>query len=103
MNAPSEFLDYGPEAIIMAGLNGRNWRLADYVARGGYEALKKILAEKTPPASVDPTKPPAVRSSRVGPQIARGGPSMACACGVCCGKCCSGTSTVTKPEPKPSK
>src|ERR1700694_3252422 len=52
MNAPSEFLDYGPEAIIMVGLDGRNWRLADYVARGGYDALKKILAEKTPPATV---------------------------------------------------
>ena len=52
MNAPSEFLDYGPEAIIMVGLNGWNWRLADYVARGGYEALKKILAEKTPPATI---------------------------------------------------
>src|SRR5439155_6312965 len=52
MNAPSEFLDYGSEAIIMAGLNGRNWRLADYVARAGYEAFKKILAEKTPPAAI---------------------------------------------------
>ena len=52
MNAPSEFLDYGPDAIIMVGLDGRNWRLADYVARGGYEALKKILAEKIPPATV---------------------------------------------------
>ncbi len=28
---------------IYAGLNGANWRLADYVARGGYSALKKIL------------------------------------------------------------
>ena len=27
-------------------------RLADYVARGGYAALRKILAEKTPPATV---------------------------------------------------
>src|SRR5213082_1894294 len=52
MNAPSEFLDYGPDAVLMAGLNGRNWRLADYVARGGYEALKKILAEKIPPEQV---------------------------------------------------
>ena len=26
---------------IYAGLNGSNWRLADYVARGGYSALKK--------------------------------------------------------------
>jgi NADH-quinone oxidoreductase subunit F len=32
----------GPQ--IYAGLNGSNWRLADYVARGGYSALKKILA-----------------------------------------------------------
>ena len=46
MNAPGDFLDYGPDAILMAGLTGTNWRLADYVARGGYEALKKILAEK---------------------------------------------------------
>ena len=52
MNAPSEFLDYGPDAVLRAGLTGRNWRLADYVARGGYEALKKILADKTPPANV---------------------------------------------------
>src|SRR5205814_6195608 len=52
MNAPSEFLDYGPEAIILAGLTGRNWRLDDYVSRGGYDALKKILNEKIPPATV---------------------------------------------------
>ena len=30
---------------IMAGLDGHNWRLADYVKRGGYEALRKILTE----------------------------------------------------------
>ncbi|HET9338907.1 MAG TPA: NADH-quinone oxidoreductase subunit NuoF [Casimicrobiaceae bacterium] len=52
MNAPREFLDFGPDAVLLAGLNGDNWRLDDYVKRGGYEALKKILAEKTPPASV---------------------------------------------------
>src|SRR5262249_44816226 len=34
-------LDYGPDAIVMAGLDGDNWRLADYVKRGGYSALKK--------------------------------------------------------------
>ena len=28
---------------IYAGLDGKNWRLQDYVARGGYAALKKIL------------------------------------------------------------
>src|SRR5690349_11548489 len=29
---------------IMADLDGRNWRLKDYEARGGYQALRKILA-----------------------------------------------------------
>ena len=31
----------GPQ--IVAGLDGTNWRLKDYQARGGYEALRKIL------------------------------------------------------------
>ncbi|MFM7704673.1 MAG: NADH-quinone oxidoreductase subunit F, partial [Rubrivivax sp.] len=31
----------GPQ--IYAGLDGTNWRLADYAARGGYEALRRIL------------------------------------------------------------
>ncbi|HYR00418.1 MAG TPA: hypothetical protein VET86_10270, partial [Casimicrobiaceae bacterium] len=52
MNATSGVLNYGPDAILMAGLTGDNWRLADYVARGGYEALRKILSEKTPPQAV---------------------------------------------------
>ena len=30
---------YGPDAIIMKGVDGTNWRLADYEARGGYQAL----------------------------------------------------------------
>ncbi len=45
-------LDYGPDAIILTGLDGENWRLADYVGRGGYSALKKILAEKMPPETL---------------------------------------------------
>ena len=45
-------LDYGPDAILMTGLDGTNWRLADYEKRGGYSALKKLLAEKTPPDQV---------------------------------------------------
>ena len=45
-------LDYGPDAILMKGLDGRNWRLKDYEARGGYSALKKILQEKTRPEDV---------------------------------------------------
>ena len=35
--------------MILAGCDGdRTWRLQDYVARGGYSALRKILAEKIP-------------------------------------------------------
>ena len=52
MNVATEFLDYGPDAVLLAGLTGRNWRLADYVQRGGYEALKKILGEKIAPEQV---------------------------------------------------
>ena len=39
-------LDYGPDAILMKGLDGSNWHLKDYEARGGYTALKKIFSEK---------------------------------------------------------
>ena len=38
--------------VILAGLNGSNWDLDNYVARGGYEVLKKILAEKTSPDDI---------------------------------------------------
>jgi len=43
---------YGPDALIMKGITGANWRLQDYLARGGYSALKKILNEKIPPDQV---------------------------------------------------
>ena len=42
-------LDYGPDAILMKGLDGRNWRLKDYEARDGYKALRRILEAKTKP------------------------------------------------------
>jgi len=45
-------LDYGPDAILMKGLDGSNWHLKDYEARGGYDALKKILREKIAPEAV---------------------------------------------------
>jgi len=45
-------LDYGPDAILMAGLDGANWRLADYEKRGGYAALRKLLADKAAPDAV---------------------------------------------------
>nr|WP_315467000.1 NADH-quinone oxidoreductase subunit NuoF [uncultured Undibacterium sp.] len=38
--------------LILAGLDGKNWHLQDYVARGGYQALKRILDEKIPPEQV---------------------------------------------------
>jgi len=39
--------------LILAGLDGdRTWRLEDYVARGGYSALKKLIAGKVPAADV---------------------------------------------------
>ncbi len=47
---------------ILAGLNGDNWRLADYVSRGGYQALKKILTEGiTPEAIIAELKSSALR------------------------------------------
>ena len=30
---------------IYAGLDGTNWRLKDYEARGGYQALRKIIGQ----------------------------------------------------------
>jgi NADH-quinone oxidoreductase subunit F len=38
--------------VILAGLDGQNWRLADYVKRGGYESLKRILNDKITPEQV---------------------------------------------------
>jgi len=43
---------FGPDAVIMRGVTGLNWRLKDYEARGGYQALKKIMAEKIPPDQI---------------------------------------------------
>lgn len=37
---------------IVAGLDGSNWRLEDYVSRGGYEALRKILTTGMTPDDV---------------------------------------------------
>ena len=34
--------------MILAGVDS-GWRIADYTARGGYSALRRILAERTPP------------------------------------------------------
>jgi NADH-quinone oxidoreductase subunit F len=55
MNAPLPPFSgdvYGPDAVILKGLSGLNWRRVDYEARGGYEALKKILRGNIPPEQV---------------------------------------------------
>jgi len=39
-------------AQILDGLDGENWRLDDYVKRGGYEALRKILSTGMKPEDV---------------------------------------------------
>ena len=42
---------------IYADLNGANWRLKDYEARGGYQALKKILGKDGAAPAADGTAP----------------------------------------------
>jgi NADH-quinone oxidoreductase subunit F len=46
---------------IYAGLNGKNWRLEDYLARGGYSALKKALTTMTPEQVIAEVKTSALR------------------------------------------
>ncbi|MDE2623239.1 MAG: NADH-quinone oxidoreductase subunit NuoF [Betaproteobacteria bacterium] len=47
---------------VLAGLDGeRTWRLAEYVKRGGYEALRKVLAGMTPEQVIDEIKKSALR------------------------------------------
>jgi NADH-quinone oxidoreductase subunit F len=45
-------LDYGPDAILMTGLDGANWRLKDYEKRDGYAALRRLLKDKAKPEEV---------------------------------------------------
>ncbi|HEU4621034.1 MAG TPA: NADH-quinone oxidoreductase subunit NuoF [Burkholderiaceae bacterium] len=40
------------EPQIFAELNGNNWRYSEYIKRGGYQALKKILTEGITPEQV---------------------------------------------------
>ena len=42
---PQVPLDYGPDAILMKGLDGSNWRLGDYQRRDGYVALRSLLED----------------------------------------------------------
>ena len=55
-------LDYGPDAVIMKGLDGGNWGLKDYESRGGYQAIRKIVSDKlTPDAVIAEVKKSALR------------------------------------------
>ena len=38
--------------LIFAGLDGSNWHLDDYIKRGGYSALRRILTENITPEQV---------------------------------------------------
>ncbi len=38
--------------LILAGLDGKNWHLDDYVKRGGYSALRRILEENISPEQI---------------------------------------------------
>lgn len=39
-------------SLIFADLNGKNWHLTDYIKRGGYESLKRILTKKITPEKI---------------------------------------------------
>jgi len=38
--------------LILAGLNGDNWRLKDYESRGGYQQLRRIINDKVAPDAI---------------------------------------------------
>jgi len=62
MSAQTCFHGRHLKPVILAGLDGENWRLADYERRGGYSALRKILAEAiTPEAVIGEVKKSALR------------------------------------------
>ena len=58
---------------IYAGLDGRNWRLQDYVARGGYAALKKILGVDQPDGAAGMTPDQVIAEVKLSALRGRGG------------------------------
>jgi NADH-quinone oxidoreductase subunit F len=46
---------------IYAGLDGSNWRLKEYLLRGGYSALKKVVSTMTPEQVIAEVKASALR------------------------------------------
>jgi NADH-quinone oxidoreductase subunit F len=62
MNADTCFHGRHIQPIVLAGLDGSNWRLADYEKRDGYRALRRILSEGiTPEATVAEVKKSSLR------------------------------------------
>jgi NADH-quinone oxidoreductase subunit F len=52
MTAQTCFHGRHVKPMILAGLNGDNWRLRDYEERGGYAALRRILTDRIPADAV---------------------------------------------------
>ena len=52
MSAQTCFHGRHLQPLILAGLDGQNWRLADYEKRDGYKALRRILGEGMTPEGV---------------------------------------------------
>ena len=52
MSAQTCFHGRHLQPLILAGLDGQNWRLADYEKRDGYKALRRIMAEGMTPEAV---------------------------------------------------
>ncbi len=52
MSAQTCFHGRHLQPLILAGLDGQNWRLADYEKRDGYKALRRILGEGMTPETV---------------------------------------------------
>jgi len=40
------------QPLLLAGVDGNNWRLADYMKRGGYASLRRILTEGITPEQI---------------------------------------------------
>ncbi|MDE2274667.1 MAG: NADH-quinone oxidoreductase subunit F, partial [Burkholderiales bacterium] len=60
-------------AQIYAGLNGSNWHLQDYLARGGYSALKKILGKDGVEGSAGMTPEQVIAEVKLSALRGRGG------------------------------
>jgi NADH-quinone oxidoreductase subunit F len=52
MSAQTCFHGRHLQPLVLAGLDGQNWRLADYEGRDGYKGLRRILAEGLAPDAV---------------------------------------------------